>query len=74
VTRLDSNDKPSESRESYLSASYLVLELLGIAHGEFPIIPNKSQRPIHAWWVATLYSHLASGGGGKPTHYYKIPL
>jgi hypothetical protein len=26
--------------------------------------------PIHAWWVATLYSHLASGGRGKPT--YKV--
>jgi hypothetical protein len=30
------------------------LELLGLAHIEFQIIPNKSQRHIHAWWEATL--------------------
>jgi hypothetical protein len=31
-----------------------VLELLE----EFPIISNKSQRFIHAWWVATLSTTL----------------
>jgi hypothetical protein len=46
----------------------IMLELLGLAHREFPIIPNKSQRSIHAWWVATLQSHLASGGKEKPTY------
>jgi hypothetical protein len=30
------------------------LELLGLAHKNFQIIPNKSQRHIHVWWVATL--------------------
>jgi hypothetical protein len=30
-----------------------LLELLGQAHREFPIMPNKYQRPIHAWWVVT---------------------
>jgi hypothetical protein len=32
---------------------YIMLELLDLAHREFQIIPNKSQRHIHAWWVAT---------------------
>jgi hypothetical protein len=31
-----------------------LLELLGLAHRKFLIIPNKSQRLIHAWWVVTL--------------------
>jgi hypothetical protein len=31
-----------------------VLELLNQAHRKFLIIPIKSQKPIHAWWVATL--------------------
>jgi hypothetical protein len=31
-----------------------LLELLGLAHMEFKIFPNKSQMPIHAWWEATL--------------------
>jgi hypothetical protein len=31
-----------------------LLELLGLAHRKFSIISNKSQRPIHAWWVVTL--------------------
>jgi hypothetical protein len=25
-----------------------------LAHMEFQIIPNKSQRHIHTWWEATL--------------------
>jgi hypothetical protein len=29
-----------------------LLKLLGQAHRKFIIIPNKFQRPIHAWWVA----------------------
>jgi hypothetical protein len=32
----------------------VLLELLGLAHRELPIIPNKSQMLIHTWWVATL--------------------
>jgi hypothetical protein len=28
-----------------------MLELLGLSHREFPIISNKFQRLIHAWWV-----------------------
>jgi hypothetical protein len=31
-----------------------LLELLGLAQKKFSIISNKSQRLIHAWWVATL--------------------
>jgi hypothetical protein len=31
-----------------------LLELLCLAHKNFQIIPNKSQRSIHAWWMTTL--------------------
>jgi hypothetical protein len=30
------------------------LELFGLVHREFSIIPNKSQRSIHAWSMETL--------------------
>jgi hypothetical protein len=31
-----------------------IVEIIGPAHREFPIIPNKSQTLIHTWWVGTL--------------------
>jgi hypothetical protein len=38
----------------YAPASLKLLELLGLAHMEFQLIPQRSQRPIHALWEITL--------------------
>jgi hypothetical protein len=34
---------------------------------KFQIIPNKFQRLIHAWWKATLESHITNGDDEKLT-------
>jgi hypothetical protein len=49
---IESGGRKAEEEEA--RAEVVMLEILGLAHREFPIIHNKSQRRIHPWWVATL--------------------
>jgi hypothetical protein len=44
---IESGGRKAEEEEA--RAEVVMLEILGLAHREFPIIHNKSQRLIHSW-------------------------
>jgi hypothetical protein len=64
---LGSHRRATATSRHASGAPGLMLELLGLSHMKFQIIPNKSQRFIYVWWNATFYSHIASEGGIKST-------